>query len=99
MDKLTIPDVLTLEETSAYLRLSVETVTEQALKGNIPGRKIESDWRFLKIAIDEWLRSKSSSSILLSQAGIFADDDSLTQLRESIYTARNIPETDDSLEI
>ena len=99
MDKLTIPDVLTLEETSAYLRLSIETVTDQALKGNIPGRKIESDWRFLKIAIDEWLRSKSSSSILLSQAGIFADDDSLTQLRESIYTARNIPETDDSLEI
>ncbi len=99
MDKLTIPDVLTLEETSAYLRLSVETVTDQALKGNIPGRKIASDWRFLKIAIDEWLRSKSSSSILLSQAGIFGDDDSLTQLRESIYTARNRPETDDNLEI
>jgi Helix-turn-helix domain len=99
MDRLTIPDVLTLEETSAYLRLSIETVTDQALKGNIPGRKIASDWRFLKIAIDEWLRSKSSSSILLSQAGIFGDDDSLTQLRESIYTARNRPETDDSLEI
>jgi Helix-turn-helix domain len=99
MDRLTIPDVLTLEETSAYLRLSIETVTAQALKGNIPGRKIESDWRFLKIAIDEWLRSKSSSSILLSQAGVFVDDDSLAQLRESIYTARNRPETDDILEI
>ena len=47
MDRLTIPDVLTLEETSAYLRLSIETVTDQALKGNIPGRKIENDWRFL----------------------------------------------------
>jgi hypothetical protein len=99
MDRLTIPDVLTLEETSAYLRLSIETVTDQALKGNIPGRKIESDWRFLKVAIDEWLRSKSSSSILLSQAGIFEDDDSLAQLRKSIYTARNRPETDDILEI
>ena len=107
MDGLTTPDVLTLEETSAYLRLSIETVVNQALKGNIPGRKIESDWRFLKIAIphggrytnDEWLRSKNSSSILLSQAGIFADDDSLSQLRESIYTARERPEIDDSLEI
>jgi Helix-turn-helix domain len=99
MDRLTIPEVLTLEETSAYLRLSIETVTDQALKGNIPGRKIASDWRFLKIAIDEWLRSKSSSSILLSQAGIFGDDDSLAQLRESIYAARNRPETDDSVEI
>jgi hypothetical protein len=99
MDRLTTPDVLTLEETSAYLRLSIETVINQALKGNIPGRKIESDWRFLKIAIDEWLCSKNSSSILLSQAGVFADDDSLSQLRESIYTARERPEIDDSLEI
>ena len=99
MDKITTPDVLTLEETSAYLRLSTETVLNQALKGNIPGRKIASDWRFLKIAIDEWLCSKNSISILLGQAGTFADDDSLTQLRESIYTARERPEIDDSLEI
>jgi excisionase family DNA binding protein len=96
MARVTIPDVLTLEEASVYLRLSVETVASQALKGNIPGRKIESDWRFLKTAIDEWLRAKNSSSILLSQAGILADDDSLTQLRSSIYEARERPETDDS---
>jgi hypothetical protein len=51
MDRTTIPEVLTLEETSAYLRLSVEIVTDQALKGNIPGRKIASDWRFLKIRV------------------------------------------------
>jgi Helix-turn-helix domain len=99
MDRLTIPDVLTLEETSAYLRLSIETVTDQALKGNIPGRKIESDWRFLKAAIDEWLRSKSTSSILIGQAGALADDESLAQLRESIYQARERPEVDDSLGI
>ena len=99
MDRLTIPDVLTLEETSAYLRLSIETVTDQALKGNIPGRKIESDWRFLKAAIDEWLRSKNTSSILIGQAGALADDESLTQLRESIYQARERPEVDDSLGI
>ena len=98
MDRLTIPDVLTLEETSAYLRLSIETVTDQALKGNIPGRKIESDWRFLKAAIDEWLRSKNTSSILIGQAGALADDESLTQLRGSIYQARERPEVDDSLE-
>jgi excisionase family DNA binding protein len=99
MDRVTSPDVLTLEEASVYLRLSVETVASQALKGNIPGQKIESDWRFLKVAIDEWLRSKNTSSILISQAGILADDDSLTQLRESIYQARERPEVDDSLGI
>jgi excisionase family DNA binding protein len=97
MDRATIPDVITLEEASAYLRLSIETVTNQALKGNIPGRKIENDWRFLKSAIDDWLRSKNSSSILLAQAGSLADDDSLAQLRASIYQARERPEIDDSL--
>jgi excisionase family DNA binding protein len=85
MSRVTIPDVLTLEEASIYLRLPVETVVNQALKGNIPGQKIEDDWRFLKEAIDDWLRSKNGRSILLNQAGAFADDNSLSQLREAIY--------------
>jgi excisionase family DNA binding protein len=96
MDRVTIPDVLTLEEASGYLRLSIETVASLAVKGNIPGRKIENDWRFLKSAIDDWLRAKDSSSVLLSQSGILADDDSLSQLRESIYQARERPEIDDN---
>jgi excisionase family DNA binding protein len=96
MDRVTIPDVLTLEEASDYLRLSVETVAGLALKGNIPGRKIENDWRFLKSAIDDWLRAKNSSSVLLAQAGVFADDESLSQLRESIYQARERPEINDN---
>jgi hypothetical protein len=97
MDRVTIPDVLTLEEASGYLQLSIETVASQALKGNIPGRKIENDWRFLKSAIDDWLRSKNSSSILLAQAGALADDDEIERLRESIYQARERPEVDDNL--
>ncbi|BAY99885.1 hypothetical protein NIES37_38680 [Tolypothrix tenuis PCC 7101] len=43
--------------------------------GNIPGRKIENDWRFLKVAIDDWLRSKSGRAVLLQQAGALADYD------------------------
>ncbi len=97
MDRVTIPDVLTLEEASGYLKLSIETVASQALKGNIPGRKIENNWRFLKSAIDDWLRSKSSSSILLAQAGALADDDEIDRLRASIYQARERPEIDDNL--
>ena len=97
MDKISIPGVLTLEETSEYLRLPVETVLNQALKGGIPGRKIENDWRFLKVAIDDWLRANNSRSILLNQAGAFADDDSLEELRENIYQVRERSETDDNL--
>ncbi|MGL5795119.1 MAG: helix-turn-helix domain-containing protein [Waterburya sp.] len=97
MDKVSIPDILTLEETSEYLRLPVETVLNQALKGNLPGRKIEENWRFLKSAIDDWLSSQSSVSILLNQAGALADDDSLEELRATIYQTRGRSEIDDNL--
>ncbi len=97
MDRVGIPDVFTLEETSEYLRLPVETVLNQALKGNIPRRKIGDNLRFLKAAIDDWLRSKNSPAILLAQAGAFADDDSLAQLRKNIYQARGRSEIDENL--
>ena len=98
MDKTTIPDILTLEETSQYLRLPTETVLSQATKGNIPGRKIGDNWRFLKTAIDDWLSAKNSSSILLGQAGTFADDDSLEELRKSVYQQRGRLEIEDNEE-
>ena len=50
MAQAILPDVLTLEEASAYLRLPVAVVFRQASQGNIPGRKIEDNWRFLKTA-------------------------------------------------
>ena len=98
MERITLPDVLTLEEASAYLRLPVEAVLRQALQGNIPGRNIEDGWRFLKTAIDDWLRLQSSRTILLQQAGALADDNSLTELRAEIYQARGRSEVDDKLD-
>ena len=97
MEKATLPDVLTLEETSIYLRLSIEEVTDQAVSGDLPDRKVKNGWRFLKIVIDDWLRTNSSRSVLLHQAGAFADDDSLIQLRDTIYEARERPEVDQDL--
>jgi hypothetical protein len=97
MDKVIMPDILTLEETSKYLRLPVETVLNEVVTGNIPGRKIEGNWRFLKIAIDDWLRAKNSRFVLLNQAGAFADDNSLEAIKDDIYRARGRSEIDDNL--
>ena len=97
MEKATLPDVLTLEKTSIYLRLSIEEVTDQAVSGDLPDRKVKNGWRFLKIVIDDWLQTNSSRSVLLHQAGAFADDDSLIQLRDTIYEARERPEVDQDL--
>lgn len=90
-----LPDVLTLEETANYLRLPKETIERQAAQGYIPGRRIEDTWRFLKIAIDDWLRSHESRTILLQQAGALATDNTLTELRTVIYAQRGRAETDE----
>ena len=49
----------------------------QAAQGAIPGRQIEDTWRFLKAAIDDWLRSYDSRTLLLQQAGALTEDESL----------------------
>jgi len=89
---LDAPEILTLEEAAEYLRLPKETIERQASQGQIPGRRIEDTWRFLKAAIDDWLRSHDSRIILLQQAGALADDDALAQLRANIYADRDRPE-------
>ena len=43
--------------------------------------------------------SQNSKAIFLQQAGSFADDDSLSDLRNSIYQARGRSETDDDVSL
>jgi excisionase family DNA binding protein len=85
---MSMPAVLTLEEVADYLRLPKETVEQEATFGHIPGRKIEDTWRFLKIAVDDWLRQHDSRTILLQQAGALSEDDMLTEFLAEIYDAR-----------
>lgn len=81
-------EVLTIEEVADYLRLPQEVILQEATQGHLPGRKIADTWRFLKEAIDDWLRTQDSRAILLSQAGALADDDSFEDLLEKIYQER-----------
>jgi len=86
------PEVLTVDEVATYLRLPKETIIRQATQGVLPGRQIEDTWRFLKAAIDDWLRSHDSRTLLLQQAGALAADESLSTLRDTIYAVRKRPE-------
>lgn len=93
MQTLQIPyEVLTLDEVADYLRLPKETVERQAAKGQLPARRIEDTWRFLRSAVDDWLRSQDNRVILLQQAGALADDETLAAVRDSIYELRGRPE-------
>jgi excisionase family DNA binding protein len=87
-----MPDVLTLEEVAEYLRLPKEMIQREAARGRIPGRQIDDTWRFLKAALDDWLRSRDSRTILLQQAGALAADETLAHLRAAIYAERGRPE-------
>lgn len=89
-----LTDVLTLTDAASYLRLPVETIERQALRGSIPGRLVEGSWRFLRSALEEWLSRSGSRQILLQQAGAFADDETLADLRRAIYAERGRPEVE-----
>lgn len=51
-------DILTLQELSAWLKISERTLYGYAQKGIIPGIKIGSAWRFRRVDIDAWLEEQ-----------------------------------------
>lgn len=90
-------DVLTLADAAKYLRLKRAQVLALAERGDLPGRQVGDDWRFLKSALQDWLRGKppTSADLFLRQAGVFKDDDTLPALLEEIYRARGRPMTEE----
>jgi excisionase family DNA binding protein len=88
-----MPEVLTPEEAATYLRLPQDTLLREAEHGQIPGRQVADTWRFLKAALDDWLRVQDRRSLLLQQAGALAVDESLPRLRQKIYAGRKRSET------
>jgi len=89
------PEVLTLREAARFLRLPLKQVQELAERGQLPGRQIDSDWRFLQSALVDWLKgAHSSRQHLLRWAGAFRDDETLAGLRTSIYAGRGRSEVE-----
>ncbi len=50
-----VDEVLTVEEAAALLRVAPGDVSALAEAGDLPGRKIGEDWRFLRRAVLAWL--------------------------------------------
>ena len=53
--RATASDVLTLEGVAELLEVEPELVAELAEKGELPGRRIGSEWRFARGAVLAWL--------------------------------------------
>ncbi len=48
-------EVLTLEELADLLRVDAAALLERATRGELPGRRFGSDWRFERTAVLAWL--------------------------------------------
>ena len=57
--------IMTLDEVAKYLRVSERTVYEWASKGELPGGKLGTSWRFKRDDIEKWVSHKLSPRIHL----------------------------------
>ena len=55
-------DVLSLEEAAVYLKVNYSDVRQMVKEQGLIGRKIGSEWRFLRGAIADWLRAPAGVS-------------------------------------
>jgi excisionase family DNA binding protein len=77
---LTTHPILTLQEVADYLRLPIDTIRRHAILGQIPGRSIDGEWRFLKQAIDQWLTTPIQMQLRV-QGKITPEDIQIAQSR------------------
>ena len=90
-----LPDVLTLTEAAAYLRVSADEVLRLVGSDGLPGRQCAGDWRFLKSALQSWLSAPSAPRGLLAELGKVKDDPYLEEMLKDIYARRGRPETEE----
>jgi excisionase family DNA binding protein len=65
--RLNLPRVMTVKELSEYLRVHPSTIYKLLRRGELPGFRIGTDWRFNAEVIDRWcmernLKAPDSSS-------------------------------------
>ena len=86
------PEVLTLEEAAAILRVTEEQLRTQAQAGGMPARCLNGQWRFARSALFQWLAGptapRAEQDRLLSVIGCLGDDDTLEPMVEGILLER-----------
>jgi excisionase family DNA binding protein len=96
--KLNLAEVMTLGETARFLRVPKKAVEELVAGGKIPARQVNGEWRFLKAAVEEWLRGRErpdSKTAMLQAFGAFKDDPALDEIVKEAMRARGRPDPDE----
>lgn len=53
------PEIMTIEETSRYLRVPLSSLYRLAQAGKIPCQKVGRHWRFYRPAIHKWIAGRA----------------------------------------
>src|SRR5437016_191791 len=85
-------EVLTLADAATYLRITSEDVVRLVREQGLPGRQIGQDWRFLKPALQDWLKTGPTKKGLLQLAGAIKNDSHVDDLLKEVYRQRGRPE-------
>jgi excisionase family DNA binding protein len=88
------PEVLTLGEAAAYLRLPEAEVLRLVQEEDLPGRQVGAEWRFLKATIQGWLSlppAKKEPQGIWAVAGALKDDPYRDELLREVYRRRGRP--------
>jgi excisionase family DNA binding protein len=84
-------EVLNLADAAAYLRVTESQLLQLVHDQALPGRRFGTEWRFLKAAIQDWLRTppkRGSREAVLSTIGAWKDDPLVEEEIKEIYRKR-----------
>lgn len=73
-------EILTLEEVAKYLRVSERTVYDWAQKGDIPGGKLGTAWRFKRSDLEAWVNARLEGKPAEPQRASYQVDASLAEV-------------------
>jgi excisionase family DNA binding protein len=94
-----VGEVLTLPEAAAYLRISENDVLRMMSEQGLIGRRIGTEWRFLKSSLQDWLRTAptppSKEGFWETHFGALKEDPYLEEMVKDIHKRRGRPETEE----
>lgn len=67
------PEIMTISETSKYLRIARSSLYKLSQEGKIPCQKVGRHWRFRREAIDRWLEAMQPSEAFIDDHKASAD--------------------------
>lgn len=84
---------MTLSQVAAYLQVTESEVLHAVEHQGLPARKVGTEWRFLRAAVDDWFRSatpavESNKEAWMALAGVWKDDPQAEEELKEIHRRR-----------